>query len=28
MGLKVLVYLAIFTAFMYVAKRNIWRKLH
>lgn len=28
MGIKVLVYLAIFTAFMYVAKRNIWRKLH
>jgi len=28
MGLKVLIYLAIFTAFMYVAKCNIWRKLH
>ncbi len=27
-GLKVLMYLAIFTAFMYVAKRNIWKKLH
>ncbi len=26
MGLKVLIYLAIFTAFMYIAKRNIWRK--
>jgi ubiquinol-cytochrome c reductase cytochrome c1 subunit len=28
MGLKVLVFLAIFTVFMYIAKRNIWRKLH
>jgi len=28
MGLKVLIYLAIFTAFMYVAKRNIWRRIH
>ena len=27
-GIKVLMYLAIFTAFMYVAKRNIWKKLH
>lgn len=28
MGIKVLVYLAIFTIFMYLAKRNLWRKLH
>lgn len=28
MGVKVLIYLAIFSAFMYVAKRNLWRKLH
>ncbi len=28
MGLKVMIYLAIFTAFLYVAKRNIWRKIH
>jgi ubiquinol-cytochrome c reductase cytochrome c1 subunit len=28
MGIKVLVFLAIFTAFAYIAKRNIWRKLH
>ena len=28
MGIKVLIYLAIFTAFMYVAKRNIWRRIH
>jgi ubiquinol-cytochrome c reductase cytochrome c1 subunit len=28
MGIKVLFYLAIFTAFMYIAKRNVWRKLH
>jgi ubiquinol-cytochrome c reductase cytochrome c1 subunit len=28
MGIKVLIYLAIFTAFMYVAKRNIWKKIH
>ncbi len=28
MGIKVLVYLAILTAFLYVAKRNVWRKLH
>lgn len=28
MGLKVMIYLAIFTGFMYIAKRNIWRKLH
>ena len=27
-GIKVLIYLAIFTAFMYVAKRRLWRKLH
>jgi ubiquinol-cytochrome c reductase cytochrome c1 subunit len=27
-GLKVLIYLAIFTVFAYIAKRNIWRKLH
>jgi len=28
MGIKALIFLAIFTAFMYIAKRNIWRKLH
>lgn len=28
MGLKVLLYLAVFTAFMFIAKRNLWRKLH
>ena len=28
MGIKVMVYLAIFTIFMYIAKRNLWRKLH
>jgi ubiquinol-cytochrome c reductase cytochrome c1 subunit len=28
MGIKVLFYLAALTAFLYVAKRNIWRKLH
>lgn len=28
MGIKVLIYLAIFTGFMYVAKRNLWKKLH
>ncbi len=28
MGIKVLIYLAIFTVFMYLAKRNLWRKLH
>jgi len=28
MGIKALIYLAIFTAFMYVAKRNIWRRIH
>jgi ubiquinol-cytochrome c reductase cytochrome c1 subunit len=28
MGIKVLIYLAIFTGFMYIAKRNVWRKLH
>lgn len=28
MGIKALIYLAIFTAFMYLAKRNIWRRLH
>ncbi len=28
MGLKVLVFLAFFTGFMYIAKRNIWKKLH
>lgn len=27
-GLKTLMYLAIFTVFMYLAKRNIWKKLH
>ena len=28
MGIKALIYLAIFTGFMYVAKRNLWKKLH
>jgi len=28
MGLKVMIYLGIFTAFMFIAKRNLWRKLH
>jgi ubiquinol-cytochrome c reductase cytochrome c1 subunit len=28
MGIKVLLFLAVFTAFMYLAKRNLWRKLH
>lgn len=28
MGIKVLIYLAIFTAFMYIAKRNIWSRIH
>lgn len=28
MGLKTLFYLAIFTGFMYIAKRNLWKKLH
>jgi ubiquinol-cytochrome c reductase cytochrome c1 subunit len=28
MGLKVLIFLAIFTGFMYVAKKRIWSKLH
>lgn len=28
MGIKALIFLAIFTAFMYVAKRNLWKKLH
>ncbi len=28
MGIKTLIYLAIFTAFMYIAKRNLWKKLH
>ncbi len=28
MGIKVLIYLAIFTGFMYVAKRRLWSKLH
>lgn len=28
MGIKVLIYLAIFTGFMYIAKRNLWKKLH
>jgi ubiquinol-cytochrome c reductase cytochrome c1 subunit len=27
-GIKVLMFLAVFTAFMYLAKRNLWRKLH
>lgn len=28
MGIKVLVFLAIFTVFAYLAKRNIWRRVH
>jgi ubiquinol-cytochrome c reductase cytochrome c1 subunit len=28
MGIKVLIYLAVFTGLMYVAKRNLWKKLH
>ncbi len=28
MGIKVLVFLVIFSVFAYVAKRNIWRKVH
>ncbi len=28
MGIKTLIFLAIFTGFMYVAKRNLWKKLH
>ncbi len=28
LGIKVLVYLAVFTGFMYVAKKRIWKKLH
>jgi ubiquinol-cytochrome c reductase cytochrome c1 subunit len=28
LGIKVLIFLAVFTAFMYLAKRNLWRKLH
>lgn len=28
MGIKTLIYLVIFTGFMYVAKRNLWKKLH
>ncbi|MDX2072797.1 MAG: cytochrome c1 [Alphaproteobacteria bacterium] len=28
MGIKVLLYLLVFTAFAYVAKKHIWRKLH
>jgi len=28
MGLKTLIFLMVFTAFMYLAKRNLWRKLH
>ena len=28
MGIKVLAYLAVFTAFMYVAKKRLWSKLH
>lgn len=28
MGIKVLLFLLAFTAFMYLAKRNLWRKLH
>ncbi len=28
MGIKTLLYLAIFTAIMYIAKRNLWKKLH
>lgn len=28
MGIKTLIFLAIFTGFMYIAKRNLWKKLH
>jgi ubiquinol-cytochrome c reductase cytochrome c1 subunit len=28
MGIKVMLYLAVFTGFMFVAKKHIWRKLH
>lgn len=28
MGIKALIYLAIFTVFMYLAKRNLWKKIH
>lgn len=28
MGIKVLIFLFVFTGFMYVAKRNLWKKLH
>jgi ubiquinol-cytochrome c reductase cytochrome c1 subunit len=28
MGIKALIFLAIFTAFMYVAMRNIWKRIH
>ena len=28
MGLKVIIFLAFFTAFMYIAKRNIWKRIH
>jgi len=28
MGLKVLIFLAVFTGFMIVAKRNIWKRIH
>ncbi|MEZ5690110.1 MAG: cytochrome c1 [Rickettsiales bacterium] len=28
MGIKVLIFLAIFTMFMYIAKRNLWKKIH
>ena len=28
MGLKVLLYLAVFSAFAYIAKKHIWRKIH
>jgi ubiquinol-cytochrome c reductase cytochrome c1 subunit len=28
LGITVLIYLAVFTAFMYIAKRNLWKKLH
>lgn len=28
MGIKALIFLVVFTGFMYVAKRNLWKKLH
>ena len=28
MGIKTMIYLAIFTVFMYIAKRNIWKRIH